>query len=85
MAPTPWALPDAGPATCDHGHGNDHSPPERAAAALVKDGTMYVEAGCGVVAHSNPEAECEVTRQEARALFRAAEEAVRFAAGKVGR
>jgi len=53
--------------------------------ALVKDGTMYVQAGCGVVADSNPEAEYEETRQKARALFRAAEEAVRFAAGKAGR
>jgi len=50
--------------------------------ALVKDGTMYVQAGCGVVADSNPETEYEETRQKARALFRAAEEAVRFAAGK---
>ena len=47
--------------------------------ALVKDGRMYVQAGCGVVADSNPEAEYEETRQKARALFRAAEEAVRFA------
>jgi len=47
--------------------------------ALVKDGAMYVQAGCGVVADSNPEAEYEETRQKARALFRAAEEAVRFA------
>ena len=47
--------------------------------ALVKDGQMYVQAGCGVVADSNPEAEYEETRQKARALFRAAEEAVRFA------
>ncbi len=50
--------------------------------ALVKDGTMYVQAGGGVVADSDPEAEYEETRQKARALFRAAEEAVRFAAGK---
>jgi anthranilate synthase component 1 len=49
--------------------------------ALVKDGTMHVQAGCGVVADSVPEAEYEETRQKARALFRAAEEAVRFAAG----
>jgi anthranilate synthase component 1 len=48
--------------------------------ALVKDGTMYVQAGCGVVADSDPEAEYEETRAKARALFRAAEEAVRFAA-----
>ncbi len=52
--------------------------------ALVKDGTMYVQAGAGVVADSDPEAEYEETRQKARALFRAAEEAVRFAAGKTG-
>jgi anthranilate synthase component 1 len=50
--------------------------------ALVKDGTMYVQAGAGVVADSVPEAEFEECRQKARALFRAAEEAVRFAAGK---
>jgi anthranilate synthase component 1 len=48
--------------------------------AVVKDGVMHVQAGCGVVADSNPEAEYEETRQKARALFRAAEEAVRFAA-----
>jgi anthranilate synthase component I len=50
--------------------------------AVVKDGTMYVQAGCGVVADSNPELEYEETRHKARALFRAAEEAVRFAAGE---
>ncbi len=48
--------------------------------ALVKDGVMHVQAGGGVVADSTPEAEYEETRQKARALFRAAEEAVRFAA-----
>ena len=52
--------------------------------ALVKDGTMYVQAGGGVVADSDPEFEYEETRQKARALLRAAEEAVRFAAGKNG-
>jgi anthranilate synthase component 1 len=50
--------------------------------ALVKDGTMYVQAGGGVVADSTPEGEYEETKHKARALFRAAEEAVRFAAGK---
>ena len=50
--------------------------------AVVKDGTMHVQAGCGVVADSDPVAEWEETRQKARALFRAAEEAVNFAAGK---
>jgi anthranilate synthase component 1 len=48
--------------------------------AVVKDGTMYVQAGCGVVADSVPQAEYDETYQKARALLRAAEEAVRFAA-----
>ncbi len=50
--------------------------------AVVKDGEMHVQAGCGVVADSVPEAEWEETRQKSRALFRAAEEAVRFAKGE---
>jgi anthranilate synthase component 1 len=50
--------------------------------AVVKDGTMHVQAGCGVVADSDPVSEWEETWQKARALFRAAEEAVNFAAGK---
>jgi anthranilate synthase component 1 len=50
--------------------------------ALVKDGVMHVQAGAGVVADSDPKAEFEETKQKARALFRAAEEAVRFAAGR---
>jgi anthranilate synthase component 1 len=49
--------------------------------AVVKDGMMYVQAGGGIVADSDPEAEYEETRHKARALLRAAEEAVRFAAG----
>ena len=53
--------------------------------ALVKDGTMYVQAGAGIVADSAPEAEHEECRAKAQALFRAAEEAVRFAAGGSGR
>ena len=52
--------------------------------AMVKDGTMYVQAGAGIVADSVAESEFEETRQKARALVRAAEEAVRFAAGKSG-
>jgi anthranilate synthase component 1 len=52
--------------------------------AVVKDGTMHVQAGGGVVADSDPDAEYEETRQKARALLRAAEEAVRFAAGRTG-
>ena len=49
--------------------------------AIVKDGVMHVQAGAGVVADSDPVAEYEECHQKARALFRAAEEAVRFAAG----
>jgi anthranilate synthase component 1 len=52
--------------------------------AVVKDGVMYVQAGAGIVADSDPKAEYEECRQKARALFRAAEEAVRFAAGRPG-
>ncbi|MGF1562182.1 MAG: anthranilate synthase component I, partial [Geminicoccaceae bacterium] len=48
--------------------------------ALIKDGTMYVQAGGGVVADSDPEAEYQESCNKARALIRAAEEAVRFAA-----
>lgn len=47
--------------------------------ALVKDGTMFVQAGGGVVADSVPEAEYQETINKSRALFAAAEEAVRFA------
>lgn len=47
--------------------------------AVVKDGTMYVQAGGGVVADSDPEAEYQETVNKAKALMRAAEEAVRFA------
>jgi len=47
--------------------------------ALVKDGTMYVQAGGGVVADSVPEAEYQETVNKAKALMSAAEEAVRFA------
>lgn len=47
--------------------------------ALVKDGVIHVQAGAGVVADSNPEAEQRECEYKARALFKAAEEAVRFA------
>jgi anthranilate synthase component 1 len=47
--------------------------------ALVKDGTMYVQAGGGVVADSVPQLEYEETVNKAKALMSAAEEAVRFA------
>ncbi len=50
--------------------------------ALVKDGTVYIQAGGGVVADSDPEAEYQETVNKARALVRATEEAVQFAAGR---
>ena len=50
--------------------------------AVVKDGTMHVQAGAGIVADFDPLSEYEETRQKAQSLLRAAEEAVRFAAGK---
>jgi anthranilate synthase component 1 len=46
--------------------------------ALVKDKVMYVQAGGGVVADSDPDAEYEETLHKSRALRRAAEEAWRF-------
>ncbi|HZZ32136.1 MAG TPA: anthranilate synthase component I [Phenylobacterium sp.] len=46
--------------------------------ALFKDGMMYVQAGGGVVADSDPNAEYEETLHKARALRRAAEESWRF-------
>jgi anthranilate synthase component 1 len=52
--------------------------------SIVKDGTMFVQAGAGIVADSVPESEQAECEAKARALFRAAEEAVRFASG-VGR
>jgi anthranilate synthase component I len=47
--------------------------------ALLKNGLMFVQAGGGVVADSDPEAEYQESCNKARALIRAAEEAVRFA------
>ena len=47
--------------------------------ALFKDGMMYVQAGGGVVADSDPDAEYDETLHKSRALRRAAEEAWRFA------
>ena len=47
--------------------------------ALIKDGIMYVQAGAGIVADSEPEFEQQECINKARALFRAAEEAKRFA------
>lgn len=46
--------------------------------ALIKDGKMYIQAGGGVVADSDPEAEYQESGNKARALIRAAEQAHRF-------
>ncbi len=47
--------------------------------SLIKDGVMYVQAGAGIVADSVPANEQAECVNKAHALFRAAEEAVRFA------
>jgi anthranilate synthase component I len=47
--------------------------------ALIKDGTLYVQAGAGIVADSDPASEQQECVNKAKALFRAAEEARRFA------
>jgi anthranilate synthase component 1 len=47
--------------------------------ALVKNGKMYVQAGAGIVADSDPASEQQECVNKAKALFRAAEEARRFA------
>jgi anthranilate synthase component 1 len=46
---------------------------------------MYVQAGGGIVYDSSPEGEFQESCNKARALLRAAEEAVRFAASGGGR
>ncbi len=48
---------------------------------VIKDGTLYIQAGGGVVYDSDPEAEFMETVNKSRALRRAAEEAARFVRG----
>jgi len=48
--------------------------------AVVQDGRMQVQAGAGIVYDSNPASEQLECINKAKALFKAAEEAVRFAA-----
>ncbi|HRO14270.1 MAG TPA: anthranilate synthase component I [Paracoccus sp. (in: a-proteobacteria)] len=48
---------------------------------VVKDGTLYVQAGGGVVYDSDPESEFQETVNKSRALVRAAEGAARFVRG----
>ena len=47
--------------------------------AMVKDGMVYVQAGAGIVADSDPESEQQECINKAAAIFRAADEARRFA------
>ena len=47
--------------------------------ALLKDGMLHVQAGAGVVYDSIPENEQQECINKAKAIIRAAEEAVRFA------
>jgi anthranilate synthase component 1 len=47
--------------------------------AIVMDGRVYVQAGAGIVADSKPELEQLECENKARALFSAAEEALRYA------
>ena len=53
--------------------------------ALVKDGVMHVQSGAGIVHDSIPENEQQECINKAKALVRAAEEAVRFATRKARR
>jgi anthranilate synthase component 1 len=46
---------------------------------VVKDGALHVQTGGGVVLDSDPEAELQETQHKARALFKAAAEAWRYA------
>ncbi len=43
---------------------------------LVKDGTLYIQAGAGIVADSDPESEYQETVNKAQALIQAAEQAL---------
>lgn len=47
--------------------------------AVVKNGVMHVQAGAGIVHDSDPDSEQAECENKAKALFRAAETAVRFA------
>jgi len=50
--------------------------------AVIKDGMLYAQAGGGIVMDSTPQGEYDESCNKARALIRAAEEAVRFARHK---
>jgi anthranilate synthase component 1 len=46
--------------------------------AVIKDGTIYIQAGGGVVSDSDPENEFQESCNKAKALIQAVEEAVKF-------
>jgi len=46
--------------------------------AIIKDGILHVRAGAGIVMDSVPQMEFEETLHKSAALFRAAEQSVRF-------
>ncbi len=50
--------------------------------AVLKDGQLHAQAGAGIVADSDPESEYQECRNKAKALIRAAEEAVIYAVGE---
>jgi len=52
--------------------------------AIIKDGKLHVQAGAGIVADSQPDLEQLECENKARALFSAAEEALRYA-GEAGK
>jgi len=52
--------------------------------AVVKDGTLYIQAGGGVVADSDGEAEYEESVNKAKALRQAARDAALFLGGRAG-
>jgi anthranilate synthase component 1 len=53
--------------------------------AILKDNKLYVQAGAGIVADSQPKLEQLECENKARALFSAAEEALRYAGeAKIG-
>ncbi|MCB2108295.1 MAG: chorismate-binding protein, partial [Rhodobacteraceae bacterium] len=47
--------------------------------SCVKDGEVIVQAGGGIVADSDPESEFQESNNKAKALIRAAEEAIKYA------
>ncbi|MBT7954628.1 MAG: anthranilate synthase component I, partial [Rhodospirillaceae bacterium] len=50
--------------------------------AVLKDGQLHAQAGAGIVSDSDPESEYQECRNKAKALIRAAEEAVIYAGGE---